>query len=724
MEGSYVDKGRFTLPGETGMEEVIADLVERWGVDAVRDSDGTNLSQDILDMGLQIYSTLCLVREDNEWAKQHPQYRQQIYLMSAPVIVTSKVKAIDIMADYFAEQFIPNTDVDIKKYWQVVNRTTGEVLPSECWSYAEGIVTLEQAVQFHKYTVSFLAYQKWEPVSMYNHITNDWDEEHRLPLDVRYPEAQGHVLKVLEDWLKKHPKTDIVRFTTFFYNFDLIFNKEGKEKQVNWFGYLSCVSPLALEQFEQAYGYRLTAEDFVDQGRYNTPFKNPTQRYLDWMDFNQKFIAGYAKQCVEMVHDFGKKAIMFFGDHWAGTEPYGKYFPEIGLDAVVGAAGDGVTTRMIADIPIKDTEARFYPYFFPDVFFEGGDPVGESMPIWIKCRRALMRKPVGRMGYGGYLSLAHQFPDFIDHVTEIAMQFKGIHANAEGTQPFKAPFKVAVLNTWGSLRSWQTHQVAHSLWNQRCYSYIGALESLAGLPFDIEFISFDDIRLSGIDPSIGVIINAGDVHTSWSGGDQWSDPQVVATLREWVEQGGGFIGIGDPSAYEHQGVLFQLADILGVQKEIGFTASINKPKVTPVQGHFITEDLEGEINYGEGMTMIYQAEAGAEILDVHQGSCNLAVNSFGQGRGVYIAGLPYSIQNTRLLSRAIFWAAHQEEQLYSWFSVNPNVECHAYPETGRYCAVNNTSEIQKTTILMDNAVIQEIELGGMESVWFQFEIIH
>lgn len=95
-----MDKGRFTLPGETGMEEVIADLVERWGVDAVRDSDGTSLSQDILDMGLQIYSTLCLVREDNEWAKQHPQYRQQIYLMSAPLIVTPKVKTIDIMADF------------------------------------------------------------------------------------------------------------------------------------------------------------------------------------------------------------------------------------------------------------------------------------------------------------------------------------------------------------------------------------------------------------------------------------------------------------------------------------------------------------------------------------------------------------------------------------------------------------------------------------------------
>lgn len=141
-----------------------------------------------------------------------------------------------------------------------------------------------------------------------------------------------------------------------------------------------------------------------------------------------------------------------------------------------------------------------------------------------------------------------------------------------------------------------------------------------------------------------------------------------------------------------------------------------------MQDHFITKDLEGYIDYGEGMTMIYRAEDGAEVLDVHQNSCNLAVNSYGQGRGVYIAGMPYSIQNTRLLSRAIFWAAHQEDQLYSWFSVNPNVECHAYPETGRYCAVNNTSEIQKTTILMENDRRQVLDLNGMESVWMDMNI--
>ena len=59
-----MEKGRFTLPGETGMEKEIAQLVKLWGVDAVRDSDGTQLSQEIIDMGLKVYSTLCLIRQD------------------------------------------------------------------------------------------------------------------------------------------------------------------------------------------------------------------------------------------------------------------------------------------------------------------------------------------------------------------------------------------------------------------------------------------------------------------------------------------------------------------------------------------------------------------------------------------------------------------------------------------------------------------------------------
>lgn len=709
--------GRFTLPGEKGMEHIIPSLVERWGVDAVRDSDGTHLSQEILDMGLQVYSTLCLIREGNKWIKTHPQCRQQIYLCTPYITAFEHHLIIPIMDGYFDQQFEPNTDVDIKRYWQVMDRTEGTEVCPEDWSYDGGIVTIANAKKYHTYTVSFLVYQIWEPVSMYNHLTNNWDEEHKIPIDIRHPEAQDFVMERLESWLKDHEKTDVVRFTTFFYNFDLVYNEKGKEKRVDWFGYTSCVSEKAIQDFQQDYGYQLTPEDFIDGGRYHTPFHNPTKKYRAWMEFNQKFVAKHAKKCVDLVHAYGKKAIMFLGDHWSGTEPYGTYFPEIGLDAVVGAAGDGVTTRMIADIPVKETEARFYPYFFPDTFYKGGDPVGASKPIWIRCRRGLMLSPTQRMGYGGYLSLAVQFPEFVEHVSQIAKQFRLIHDETKGTKARSASFKIGVLNSWGKLRSWMTHQVAHSLWNQRCYSYLGIMEALAGLPFDIEFLSFDDIKNNGISKDIGVLINAGDAGTSWSGGKHWDDSLVITTIRKWVAEGGGFIGVGEPTAYEKQGKLFQLEDVLGVQKEMGFTAGTNKMPMVKLEEHFITADLQKAMDYGEGMTMITPVSPRIQVIDIQDDSCALSAHRYQNGRAVYIAGLPFNIDNTRILHRALYWAAQKEEELTQCFSENPCVEIFEYPEVDKICVINNSDQEQMTVIYRKGKVVSSMRLMALEMVW-------
>ena len=711
-----MEKGRFTLPGESGLEKEIKNLAEVWGVDAIRDSDGTELSSELIDMGLQVYSTLCLVRMDNEFAKKNRNYLQQIFLTSDCHTATSDTLTIDIMENTFAQQFEPNTDIDIKKYWQVMDRTLSVPCEPDDWSYKDGMIVIANPKKWHRYSVNFLARQIWEPVSMYNHLTNNWDEEHKMPVDPIYPEVRAHILKILETWLVEHPKTDIVRFTTFFYCFDLVYDRLGKEKMVNWFGYLACVSPAALEKFEEEYGYSLTPEDFIDNFRYNTPFKSPAKKYLDWMDFVGKFVAEFAKECVDLVHKYNKKAIMFLGDHWAGTEPYGNYFKNIGLDAVVGAAGDGVTTRMIADIPVRETEARLYPYLFPDVFYEGGDPVGESSSIWIKCRRAMMIQPMARMGYGGYLSLALKFPDFIEHVTEIAGQFRTIWNEAEGKQPYLAPFKVAILNAWGKLRSWQTHQVAHSLWNQRCYSYLGALEAIAGMPFDVEFISFDDILENGISKDIKVIMNLGDAGTSWSGGEYWADERIAAAVREWVYHGGGLIGIGEPGAFERSGELFTLSDVLGVQKEIGLTASNNKPKIEVLKDHFITRDLNSTIDYGEGMSMIYKTTDSLQVLDYSNLSCNLAVNTYGTGRSVYIAGLPYNAQNARILKRAVFFAAGAESE-YETVSVdNINVECNYYPEQNKICVMNNSVEAQRAAVKV-NGKTYEFEFKPIGIEW-------
>ena len=47
-------KGDFTIPGESGYEELTLRLAEKWGADCVRDSDGTVLSNEIIDAGYKV----------------------------------------------------------------------------------------------------------------------------------------------------------------------------------------------------------------------------------------------------------------------------------------------------------------------------------------------------------------------------------------------------------------------------------------------------------------------------------------------------------------------------------------------------------------------------------------------------------------------------------------------------------------------------------------------
>ena len=113
---------------------------------------------------------------------------------------------------------------------------------------------------------------------------------------------------------------------------------------------------------------------------------------------------------------------------------------------------------------------------------------------------------------------------------------------------------------------------------------------------------------------------------------------------------------------------------------------------------------------------------GAEVLDielsdrfkrnVNGGEVKLAANAYGKGRGVYMAGLPYSAQNARLLYRAMFWAAHKEEEMRRAFSSNPDTECSYYPETGKYAVVNNSTQ-SRTTVFYDmEGDTRELTLAG------------
>ena len=171
-----------------------------------------------------------------------------------------------------------NSYDDIRRWWEVIDRTTGEVVPVEEWDYSEetGDVTIHNAKKFHDYTVSFLAYIMWDPVHMYNAVINDWQGvEKQITFDVRQPKTKEFTMKRLRKYIEDNPHIDVIRYTTFFHQFTLIFDELAREKYVDWYGYSASVSPYILEQFEKEAGYPFRPEYIIDQGYMNNTYRIP-----------------------------------------------------------------------------------------------------------------------------------------------------------------------------------------------------------------------------------------------------------------------------------------------------------------------------------------------------------------------------------------------------------------------------------------------------------------
>jgi len=700
--------GDFTLPGESGYEKLTLRLAKAWGADTVRDSDGTALSPEILDMGYKVYSTICLVRSVNSWAREHRDKLQQNYLMSFPIVARSSSLAIDLLKGYSRDQFVVNAADDPKTWWQVHDRTTGDLVPAALWDLdaASGTVTVRDARPWHAYTVDFLVYRIWEEISMYNHVTNDWgDRERLMAVEPAYPETQEVLLAYLDRWLDEHPRTDVVRFTSLFYNFCWIWGDDPDLRFVysDWASYDFSVNPYMMRRFEARKGYRPTAEDFINGGLRNSTHNPPTRAYGDWMDFIQEFVADFGRRCVEKVHARGRKAYVFYDDHWIGVEPYGPRFAEIGFDGIIKCVFNAFEARLCAAVPAVETrELRLHPYLFPTgltgepTFAPGGNPAGDAKRFWVTARRALLREGVDRIGLGGYPHLVEPFPDFIEAVAGIAEEFRALKALHARGKPYRGPCRVAVLTAWGRLRSWSCSGHMHE---HPELELIRVLEALAGLPVDVEFLDFQDLLREGTLERFDVLLNAGRAGSAWSGGAPWADPAVVERVSSWVAAGGGFIGVGEPTAATSGIGLFRLAQVLGVDRETGMSiARSQRAFRIPEKRHFILEDLPETPEWYRETDGIFRLDAATTVLAARGGNVRIAVHPFGRGRAVYLSGFHSTPPCFRLLHRAAFWAAGREEAFRPWTCSDIGTECAWFPESGRLVVINDGGEPRETDV--------------------------
>ena len=143
-----------------------------------------------------------------------------------------------------------------------------------------------------------------------------------------------------------------------------------------------------LDNFAERYGYKLTAEDFINKGALHVTHQPPVKTQLDYMDFVNSFVVEFGRKLVDMVHEYGKKAYVFYDDSWVGVEPYSKRFKDFNFDGLIKCVFSGYEVRLCAGADIKTHELRLHPYLFPvglgglPTFAPGGDPTRDAKEYW------------------------------------------------------------------------------------------------------------------------------------------------------------------------------------------------------------------------------------------------------------------------------------------------------------------------------------------------------
>ena len=411
--------------------------------------------------------------------------------------------------------------------------------------------------------------------------------------------------------------------------------------------------------------------------------------------FVQNFVADFAAELVQIVHDASKKAYMFYDDSWVGSEPYSESFARIGFDGIIKCVFSAYEARMCADVPGVEThELRLHPYLFPTgltgepVFAAGGDPVTPAKQYWTAVRRALLRRCADRIGLGGYLHLTQNFPDFCDYIETLADEFRKIKALHRGGASYALPVKISVLTHWGKLRSWTCGGHYHE---HPDLDLINLLESVAGLPVQTEFIDF--AQLKNGDFTGNVLLVAGLKNSAYGGGSEWNDVKTYESAAKFVHGGGALICVNEASETDGFSTNLRLAPLLGIDLDRGdfncrgkYPAAAEREEISV--GTF-TGKKEAFI-FAPDVRILKNAEARAG----EEKTFAVAARHVGKGYATYVSSYKHTPENAAALL-SLLLRLRNLSAAENYLSDNPYVDC-AYFEKEKKLALANVSGISQS----------------------------
>ncbi len=136
-----MSKGRVTVPTDIDVVPQTLEIVEKWGADALRDCDGTGFPKELRQVDAKVYKTYYTTRKDNEWAKANLDEVQQMYIMTAFHTADKETLSIHLMDNLYPDMLKVNDNDDIKRWWEVIDRTSGEIVPTSNWEYDTNVFT-------------------------------------------------------------------------------------------------------------------------------------------------------------------------------------------------------------------------------------------------------------------------------------------------------------------------------------------------------------------------------------------------------------------------------------------------------------------------------------------------------------------------------------------------------------------------------------------------------